>query len=303
MLFCLGAPVWLMNECYKDGSTYSKAVSLLPYFFAPLICLQIWSLGLRIGQYGLTQDRYAGILLIIFEIIFVVVWKWYRANCERLLLIAAVLIAVSCFMPFLNMYSLCVRNQRHVLEAYVRMDRDLSGDDYSRFKGAYHYLENLGELDDEELEQCGMLLEEAKKVQEAQKKKAHYIHGCQMVGELDTEDYKTFYMLNQDERYTVGYKKESVDVDFAHFSMVKRETGETVEIDLKEVYEKALAYELQNPDADKEEFSGYLKQMNKIVVDENTVFYLNHFQIDFYTQDDQVTEITNINISGMLLEK
>ncbi len=303
MLFCLGAPVWLMNECYKDDSTYSKAVSLLPYFFAPLICLQIWSLGLRIGQYGLTQDRYAGIMLIVFEISFVVVWKWYRADSERLLLIAAVLIAVSCFMPFLNMYSFSVRNQRHVLETYVRMDRDLSGDDYTRFKGAYYYLEHLGELDDEEREQCGTLLEEAKKIQETQKKKSHYIHGCQMVGELDTEGYRRFYMLNQDERYTVGYQKESVDVDFAHFSMVKRKTGEAVEIDLKEVYEKALAYELQNPDADKDEVSGYLKQLNKIVVDENTVFYLNHFQIDFYTQDDQVTEITNINISGMLLEK
>lgn len=49
-----------------------------------------------------------------------------------------------------------------------------------------------------------------------------------------------------------------------------------------------------------------MKQFNRIKVDENRVFYVNHFEIDFCVTKEKGEErrrIKSVNISGMLLEK
>lgn len=308
-LFCVGVPMWLMNEAYKEEelTSYSKLIRLLPYLFAPLIILQIWSLGLRICQYGLTTERYMGMMFILFEISFVVIWKWYRNHCERLLAIASILVFICFLCPFLNIYSLPIRNQQYFLKIYAQklMDGEqLSDLEYNRFSGAYTYLKFqsgyefqggykslVAEYED--------LMELADTSQQQKMKKRHSIHGCQIVGELDMRGFMTFNMLNQSEIYDSGSEK---DIDFSHFRMFKRETGEEIEIDLSEIYKKALAYEAENPDAKKEDFTNYLKQYNRIPVDEDNVFYLNHFQISYYTIGEEITEISSVNISGMLLQ-
>ena len=43
---------------YADETKYSFLVSSLPYIFAPLICLQIYAMGVRIYYNGMTPSRY-----------------------------------------------------------------------------------------------------------------------------------------------------------------------------------------------------------------------------------------------------
>ena len=61
-LFCLGLPVWIMMEYYKDKTKYMMIISIQPYLFIPLIFLQGYSIGIRIYQYGMTRGRYMGVM-------------------------------------------------------------------------------------------------------------------------------------------------------------------------------------------------------------------------------------------------
>ena len=67
VLFMLSLPQWLTLEAYQKHSVYRKIVSKLPYVFAPLVGLQACSLGIRVGEYGLTPGRYMGVMLILFD--------------------------------------------------------------------------------------------------------------------------------------------------------------------------------------------------------------------------------------------
>ena len=53
----------------ENGSFIDKVNRAIPYLFTPFIFLQIYSMGIRIKEYGLTESRYIAVILIIFEII------------------------------------------------------------------------------------------------------------------------------------------------------------------------------------------------------------------------------------------
>lgn len=306
-LFILSAPVWIMNEAYKEETLYSKILSWLPYFFAPLIGLQIYSIVVRIGAYGLTPSRYAGILLILFELVMVLVWRFARKSCGKLLMLIAGFVLIAVFVPFINMFHLSAMNQEYILKQYIQKletGEEPNEEEYERLEGAYKYLRYQPEISDFD-EKYGYLKELIEEGEESYRKRWHYIHGCQMVGELNVKGYLKMNMLNQSKEYDSLGSDEDYDVDFSKFKFYIRETGEEVFVDLSSMYEKALEYEEKNPNASEEAYSEYLKQFNKIQVDANTVFYVNHFEIHFYTQimgEKEVTEITDVTISGMLLE-
>lgn len=123
---------------------------------------------------------------------------------------------------------------------------------------------------------------------------------------MDTVDYRKMHMLNQSDEYDfLGYEKDS-EVDFSKFKLYIRETGEEVTVNLSDFFEKAMEYDLENPDRDSEEDSMYLREFNCVTVNETRIFYVNHFRVIYYMlendRENQV-EITEVEISGMLLEK
>ena len=304
-LFVLILPEWLTMEVYKEKTVYSRLLGKLPYIFAPLIGLQVYSLVLRIGEYGITPSRYAGLMLILFEIIVIFVWRFRRDYCEILLPVMAVLLFISVFMPFINMYRVSVFSQEHIVKIYMQKLEDgqnFTEKEYQKLVGACEYLseqpggENLGEKYaylEEMAEEIGIEKEE-KTIRCA-------VHGCQMVGELSTEGYTSMHMLNQSEIYN---DIEVEEADFSDFKFYKRENGEEIRVDLSEIYDKARAYEAEDSGHSQQEDSAYLKQFNRIEVDEDTVFYVNHFKMTYFvTEEGEVTEFTNVEISGMLLKK
>ncbi len=308
VLFMLSLPQWLTLETYQEHSVYRKIVSKLPYVFAPLVGLQACSLGIRVGEYGLTPGRYMGVILILFEVIVVIFWKVKRTHLELLLPIMAILIVCSIFIPFTNMYSISAKSQEAFLKEYgprLRAGEVLEEIEYSRLKGAYNYLRYKPEIRDfsKKYGYIEALMAEGGVIFN---KKSYSVHGCQMVGTLDTTGYTKMHMLNQSSKYDVASGENSMDIDFAKFELYIRETGEVVIVDLSKVYEAAIAYDMENPDGNSEQDSEYLKKYNKIVIDENRVFYVNHFKISYKVehQGEEVDlEIRNVEISGMLLEK
>lgn len=111
-LFSMGLFTSLMSLGINEESKYNTAIKYLPIAFIPALILQIISIALRMGQHGLTSARYIGVMVIIFEIVYLVFYILdeilhnKKVKLEKVLLIASLLIFIACFVPKINMYEL-----------------------------------------------------------------------------------------------------------------------------------------------------------------------------------------------------
>lgn len=335
IVFCFGMPAWIMAENYFDETRFSCLVSILPYIFAPLICMQAYSIGVRIYYYGMTPSRYMAVALILFEIAVILIKRFKGRHYEILLPFLCVEIVTALFAPGINMYSVSDRCQRSFLERYyedVVAGRQLSELSYERMSGAYKYLKDEPYMKAviEEYDICAEDFVEKLNGQDIQDSKlteyeTHYIHCCQMVGDLDIGGYREFSMLNGDvcyekdseELFVTVYPDENGEdktvtygsgknVDFSAFRFVKRGTEEVITVDISDFAKECILYERENPDAGKEEMSGAMSAYNRIDIDSDTVLYLNHFEIRYYEGvrfGEPYFKWDKVNLGGMLITK
>ncbi len=144
-LFVVVFPVWVMTYEYKQKSKFIEVFSkIMPIAFIPLIGLQIYSLGARIGENGITPVRYMGVMFIIFEIVAIVLSiinkRKYLTNA---VLVAAGLIAISTILPVVNMEQISNYNQASRLRKAWREGESftsLSKEEKATASSAYRYL-------------------------------------------------------------------------------------------------------------------------------------------------------------------
>lgn len=334
-LFCLGTPVWLMMEYYAEDTRYYKVFSKLPYLFAPLILLQLYSMVVRIGQYGVTPERYMGMMLILFETVTLFIWRFGKKKRERMLTFLCLLIVVAVFVPGINMYRISNLCQQSFLKKYYQEVLDgnkISFLEYERLKGSYQYLKNQAQTEslakqyNISEERFAALLKEIEIDDNSLTQyDTHTIHCCQMVGELDVGDYQKMDMLNQADCYdsridgpfeafypnengektTVSYGS-GYPLNFSEFQFIKRGTGETITVDISDFAWRCMVYEMEHPEVNSDEISDAMRGENCIQIDENTVLYLNHFQIVYRVgvlYGEPYFEWRKPTISGMLLTK
>lgn len=144
-LFVVAFPVWVMTYEYKQKNKFVEVFSkIMPIAFIPLIGLQVYSIGARIGENGITPVRYMGVMFIIFEIITIVLSivnkRKYLTNA---VLVAAVLMAISTILPVVNMEEISNYNQASRLKNAWREGESftsLSKEEKATASSAYRYL-------------------------------------------------------------------------------------------------------------------------------------------------------------------
>ena len=144
-LFVVAFPVWVMTYEYKQKNKFVEVFSkIMPIAFIPLIGLQVYSIGARIGENGITPVRYMGVMFIIFEIIAIVLSivnkRKYLTNA---VLVAAVLMAISTILPVVNMEEISNYNQASRLKNSWRKGErftSLSSEEKATASSAYRYL-------------------------------------------------------------------------------------------------------------------------------------------------------------------
>lgn len=144
-LFVVAFLVWVMTYEYKQKNKFVEVFSkIMPIAFIPLIGLQVYSIGARIGENGITPVRYMGVMFIIFEIIAIVLSivnkRKYLTNA---LLVAAVLMAISTILPVVNMEEISNYNQASRLKNAWREGESftsLSSEEKATASSAYRYL-------------------------------------------------------------------------------------------------------------------------------------------------------------------
>ncbi len=216
-LFCTAMPISFMCMTYEKDTLLQKAAYILPYIFAPFLILQIYSVTARIHEHGLTPSRYMGIFMIVFEILYILWYLKWREKMNLLLPVIVVITAIITFVPGINMYTVSIMSQRHILTKYQSVDiSQLSTEQIAKLKGAYLYLKsevsrgNIKEESNTDLvtEDLKAQLEEADAYSDPMR---HTITGYREIFDLDVTQYTHIYKIQIHADSDNGKKQDSID--------------------------------------------------------------------------------------------
>ncbi len=140
-LFCCGVVIWTMAypfaaNAYKDlkaGIIYRNVIKYAKYIYAPFILLECWAITIRINEYGVTLDRYYGVVFIILQIIYVA-WEplyglarklfkkeknGYAEGYEHLLYVGILVYVLCVMLPFFSGEKIEFLSQKKRFEAVL----------------------------------------------------------------------------------------------------------------------------------------------------------------------------------------
>lgn len=152
-LFAIGMPIWMMASGFVEekSSRYKKLIHITKYIYAPFILLEIYSMSVRVKAYGLTEQRYAAIMFILLQIIYIL---WNR-HYENLILVFVGCLLIGLLLPFGNASYLSYQSQKSRLVKNRTLDKKVAAEAYDYLRGnAYgrRYIKtNLMEAEQDEL--------------------------------------------------------------------------------------------------------------------------------------------------------
>ncbi len=148
-LFFFGVIIWTMAQGCEDENL-QKFFRLFPFLFVPCIILQIICVAMRISEYGFTINRYFGLALIIFEIIYYVIYtiKFIRKKdiVSNMLFVIIAAAFIVFFVPGLSAESAITNSQKQAINRYLELGNKSNKDVKLRANSAYHTISNSGGL-------------------------------------------------------------------------------------------------------------------------------------------------------------
>lgn len=133
-LFAAGFPIWTMAQSF-NGTEYENKLSVLakyiPYAYIPFIILECICVGIRINAYGITPERYLGLALIVFEILYFFLYIFGQRKKKNIvslsLPLAAVFIIIIYVIPYVNATDTTIRSQMARLNESLRITEPTDG--------------------------------------------------------------------------------------------------------------------------------------------------------------------------------
>ena len=112
-IFCISYFTWTV--CFSiENKAVNKVSRILPIVFIPLLILQIYSLFLRIIPYGITQHRYIGLMILVFEILAIIFSLLKNRKYESNIILGVIsIIIIGYVMPFINITDLSEFSKNH----------------------------------------------------------------------------------------------------------------------------------------------------------------------------------------------
>lgn len=145
-LFCIGMPIWTMAQNFKDAFI-GKVSKCMPYAFLPLLILQAVCIGIRVGEYGVTEARYWAVMLVIAEIIYEILYVLQVVKKKTFVaysfIVVPVLVFIGTLMPVFNSASVVIASQKAIFDKYYK-DGDISEKDQAKAKSAYNEIGRSG---------------------------------------------------------------------------------------------------------------------------------------------------------------
>lgn len=290
-LFLLAMPTWTMME------SFGKELKL-PIFFMPLILLQIYAIVVRILEFGMTPTRYMGLLWIILEIIYLVIYYVKRKNCGILLWIGTVAIVFALITPGINMYSISIFSQENILAQYHEQE-ELSDELKEKIYGAYAYLSDMtNSVSYIEEKYTAEEIAEIKDFYDGywhyDQSEMMYIFNVNTKPEMNIEGYHTMTHVNYYTKYDTG-----VDLQNLEFYIYGTEDVEII-LNLQKELDGYVEYGLSRYEGDYAlDISSYYMDHCEMELDEGGKLLIQDIGITFKKDTKTIEEL---DINGYLLK-
>lgn len=306
-LFFLGTFIWTMgHDIGRDEKGMGKVAFIVPYVYIPFIFLQIWSLSIRIGQYGLTVSRYFGIVLIIIEIIYFALYitgRRIKKDMIRIMLAVFMGLSLICVLvPDIRFDDAVINSQVKRVRAILAKEK-IGHSDSESLESAFNTIRRVGYKGEKTADE-GFSKEEADRIKQCMEDNGHhyertaYLRDDQNISSLDISEYKRIYETGYVNWEYGDIKDAPYDV---HFTVIEdRSTGygpENTEyvLSLEGVCKEAIRqYEEGN------EFDFDIGKYGILKVDDDHDIFFKEISV---TYNGDEPEKIMANFSGYLLEK
>ena len=275
ILFGLGLFISLISRSFDGDTIYEKIIESMPIAFIPALILQIISLGLRINQYGLTMSRYAGAVVIIFEIIYIVMYLVRYEKLHYMFVIGSIIVFVTTYVPFVNMY---------------------------QFPDIYNKVFNV-QLVKEEHEIDYDYTEKEKEEEEGKRKVR--INQYYNIHDYDVEGYKKMTeaqvhinYYEKEQKWEYYHKTSEIVKSFAEVKIEDFDSNAFDTIDLTKLLNDIKDSIIKNDYTSNKEI--LLKDIDVNVINEDKKYIVNNMNIKFSEEGEMFTEII---LDGYLLTK
>ena len=121
-LFIIGNIITIMAKDIETNDIFRKINNILNYLYIPLILIEIYSIGIRIFQNGLTIPRYLGVILIIFQIIYTV-FIIKKIDIAKLVYVGLIELFIMLLVPFINAETLSIYSQMKYIKEYKHTNK------------------------------------------------------------------------------------------------------------------------------------------------------------------------------------
>ncbi len=150
-LFIVSIPVIvLIKELKLKNKLVNFVDKNISYIFIPLYILQSYAMIIRISTYGLTDERYIGLMVLIVELIILFLMKFKeRKHLNLIFFIIVIVSAITFIVPRINYEDLSITLQTKRIEKIMsgREFKELDGEDQAKVIGSFNYLDMKDALD------------------------------------------------------------------------------------------------------------------------------------------------------------
>ncbi len=292
-LFILGCPIWTMIESFNEDTAIDKINKKLPKLFIPFIALQIYSIGVRILENGITENRYLCIVLIIFEIIYTII-KLRKKEVGKTILVFIALTIISTVMPYINMNNISKISQYNNLKIF-KEKTEYTEEEKQKIYGGYSYLQNTDEgnslikslLTEKEEEEIRSFRKQTVFEYDSNSDTIQRINGYADVEVIDVAEYKKLYMVD-----SFNYLGKQGDINEVFGKLeIKLNDNETIYVNISEKINEYMQYG--------ENLDRNFKNINEIQIDNNKKLILKNISISY---DKVNKKVGDYSIVGYLLE-
>ena len=298
IIFVFAIPIYIINKNYDDeNSVTSKLIKVIPYLYIPFIFLQLYAMGIRIAEYGLTTSRYMACVLMIYEVIIISLAIYKKGKYLREMMLATILISVVVMISPVNFEDLPKVNQKSIVEAYIAKGVEfdnLSQEDQKKYAGAYQYIKD--EYDDINLSEI-----EKDKLLSYNTRKSSFQAAEEKV--VDEETLENIYFTKELEELDVSAYSKIIAVETLYGTtetdnvILYKNNNEKITINIQDYIGKLIeANEITKITANR------LFEKDEVIVkvNESTDLYVTYVNISYSKISHQ---IRNFRIRGYLLEK
>lgn len=301
LLFALGMPIWTMALGLEDNGIFGKMAKYLPFSYLPFIILQGWSIGVRIGECGVTTQRYYGVVLIVLELIYfgVYIYEYIKKKeyISFILPVIGVAAIVTLIVPVINYEDVSINSQLKRLSKFTVDESLIKSSRAAEAHSIYVTIKDF-EFKGEERLQAEYnahqinVLSRCKGYGESDSTYVYVADSRKML-QLDVSDYSKLSEIyfEADDSY------DSVE-DFEYVNILDR--GSDVSEGLYVVNLKEYVQKFTDNYDDTNSYTYSIDDEGIINLDDNADLYICRVMIRF---DKYNKEIKRFEIKGYLLEK